>query len=224
METFNLEQELEDIEILEEEFDEYSNECKSALRIIEARLANLQDTGIGTRRNPFDSIKGRIKSFASVSDKCARKGYPFTIEGIRENITDVAGVRITTLFRDEIYDIAKAINLLPGITVIEREDYVANPKVSGYASYHMVILVENLYKGQLKKTPVEVQIRDKAMDLWASLEHVIRYKKTSRDSGAKKAEEVFSRLKSIIDEFDAQAMELRDSEYQKLGAKKSPKK
>lgn len=212
METnVTIEQELESMQYLEDDFEEYVNECRSALRIINARLTNLQDTGINDGRNPFDNIDSRLKTFASVVDKCERKGYSFTIEDIRENINDIAGVRITTLFRDEIYDIAQAINLLPGITVIEKEDYVKNPKANGYTSYHMIILVENLYKGQLKKTPVEIQIRDKAMDLWASIEHVIRYK-NSRCAYEKKAEEVFSNLKSIIDEFDAQAMELRDSE------------
>lgn len=210
-----IEQELEQMQYLEDDFYEYANECRSALRIISARLKNLQDTGIDeSSRNPFDNIDGRIKTFDSIVDKCERKGYPFTIEHIKEHINDVAGVRVTTLFRDEVYKIAKAINLLPGITIIEREDYIKNPKPNGYTSYHMIILVENLYRGQLKKTPVEVQIRDKAMDLWASLEHVIRYKTSHHSCDAKKAEEVFGKLKDIIDEFDHQAMELRDSEME----------
>ena len=218
-----IEEELEDMEYLEDEYDEYANECRSALRIIEARLTNLQDTGIGDNcRNPFDDIKSRIKTFASVSDKCARKGYKFTIDSIKEMIKDIAAIRVTTLFRDEIYAIVREIDLLPGITIVEREDYIKNPKANGYSSYHLVILVENLYRGQLKKTPVEVQIRDKAMDLWASLEHVLRYKNTSsRPCDIKKAEEVFGRLKDIIDDFDSQAMELRDSEIQAKIAIKS---
>ncbi|MBS2905264.1 hypothetical protein KFV96_29550, partial [Klebsiella pneumoniae] len=43
-------------------------------------------------RNPIESIKSRLKSPESLAKKLKKKELPFSIEGIEENIKDVAGV------------------------------------------------------------------------------------------------------------------------------------
>jgi len=62
------------------------------------------------------------------------------------------------------------------ITLIERKDYIKNPKESGYKSYHMLVSVPIFLSDSVVDTKVEIQIRTIAMDFWASLEHKIYYK------------------------------------------------
>ena len=63
------------------------------------------------------------------------------------------------------------------ITLIERKDYIKNPKESGYRSLHLIIEVPIFLQNEKKSMKVEVQLRTIAMDFWASLEHKLRYKK-----------------------------------------------
>lgn len=63
------------------------------------------------------------------------------------------------------------------ITLIEIKDYIKNPKPSGYRSLHLIVEVPIFLHNEKKSMKVEVQIRTLAMDLWASQEHKLRYKK-----------------------------------------------
>ena len=63
------------------------------------------------------------------------------------------------------------------IRLIEKKDYIKNPKKSGYRSLHLIIEVPIFLKNEKKYMKVEVQLRTIAMDFWASLEHKLRYKK-----------------------------------------------
>ena len=63
------------------------------------------------------------------------------------------------------------------IVLLERRDYIQNPKDSGYRSLHLIVEVPIFLEQGKKWMKVEVQLRTIAMDFWASLEHKIRYKK-----------------------------------------------
>ena len=62
------------------------------------------------------------------------------------------------------------------LKVLELTDYLAEPKVSGYRSYHMLVTVPVYLSDVVVDTKVEIQIRTIAQDFWASLEHKIYYK------------------------------------------------
>lgn len=64
------------------------------------------------------------------------------------------------------------------ITLIERKDYIKNPKDSGYRSLHLIVEVPIFLENEKRMMKVEVQLRTIAMDFWASLEHKLRYKKS----------------------------------------------
>ena len=196
------------LEELEAAYEQYASECHAALRLTLARIENLQQLQVEQNRNPISSTKSRIKTFNSVLDKCERREYSYDIESIREKIRDVAGIRIITTFMDDIYLIMDMLEHIPGINVTRRKDYVAKPKASGYRSLHLEIQVE-IYctKGGSKLIPVEIQIRDKAMDYWAAVEHRISYKKETPDP------ETAQKLKDLADylaESDRMAQELHD--------------
>ena len=128
-------------------------------------------------RNPIESIKSRLKSRDSIIKKLIDKNLPFSLESIEENIRDVAGVRVICSFPEDIYRIADCFLNQDDVKLIERKDYIKNPKKSGYRSLHLIIEVPIFLQNEKKSMKVEVQLRTIAMDFWASLEHKLRYKK-----------------------------------------------
>lgn len=128
-------------------------------------------------RNPIEGIKTRLKSTEGIVRKLNRKDLPFSLRSIEENIKDVAGVRVICSFPEDIYMLADCLLNQDDIKLIEKKDYIKNPKKSGYRSLHLIIEVPIFLKNEKKRMKVEVQLRTIAMDFWASLEHKLRYKK-----------------------------------------------
>lgn len=193
---------------LEKQYEEYATLCKCGMRTVLARIENLhEEMELSDERNFYDTIESRIKNFESVMEKLERKGYEQNISSIKANMHDVAGIRIVTLFKDDIYKIRDALLKQPSMEVIEERDYIESPKKTGYRSLHLIVLMHIYFRERAVSVPVEIQIRTKAMDLWASLEHYCRYK---NDNPSEKAPETFDRIAKILDEFDNEAIELRD--------------
>ena len=128
-------------------------------------------------RNPIEAIKTRMKSPESIRSKLENRGHPLTIESIEENLNDVAGVRVICGFPGDIYRLAEAFLSQDDVTLIEKKDYIENPKRNGYRSLHLIVTVPIFLHDKKKLMRVEVQFRTIAMDWWASLEHQIRFKK-----------------------------------------------
>ena len=85
-------------------------------------------------RNPIESIKTRLKSPESIAEKLQRRGFPLTVESIEENLNDIAGVRVICSFPSDIYQLADAFLKQDDITLLQRKDYIAEPKPNGYRS------------------------------------------------------------------------------------------
>ena len=128
-------------------------------------------------RNPIESIKTRLKSLESIVDKAIRKQVPLTVESIEQNLNDVAGVRVICSHPSDIYTLADAFLKQDDITLIDKKDYIANPKPNGYRSLHLIVEIPIFLHDEKRPMKVEVQFRTISMDWWASLEHKIRYKK-----------------------------------------------
>ena len=128
-------------------------------------------------RNPINGIKSRLKSLDSIKGKLERKGLPFQWKMIEEHILDVAGIRVVCSFVDDVYLLADALLKQDDISLIEKKDYIANPKENGYRSLHLIVAVPIYLEHEKRVMPVEIQLRTIAMDFWASLEHQLRYKK-----------------------------------------------
>ena len=68
-----------------EPFNKMMIEYSSAIMEVETRLKVLNAMfSEEYKRNPFESIKSRLKKTDSIYKKLERKGYPVTIENIRE--------------------------------------------------------------------------------------------------------------------------------------------
>ena len=160
------------------------------------------------------------KTPESIVKKLKRDGYESTIENMRNYINDIAGIRIVCSFTSDIYRLAEMIGKQNDLTVICVKDYIKNPKVSGYKSFHMHVTVPIFLSDRVVETKVEIQIRTIAMDFWASLEHKIYYKfeghapeYISRDLRA--CAEIVSNLDAKMLQLNEAILEEKEKEEQK---------
>ncbi len=153
---------------------------KCAIMEVEAKLNVLnEEFSLRHDRNPINSIKSRLKSVLSIAEKLERVDLEMSVENIQSDIHDVAGIRVVCNFTDDVYMIANALLSQDDITLIRKKDYIAHPKDNGYRSLHLLINVPIFLANEKKIMTVEIQIRTIAMDVWASLEHQLRYKKNT---------------------------------------------
>ena len=193
----------------EQAFSYLLMEFRSAIVEVETKLQVLNtEFSLKYNRNPFESIKSRLKSTESIFEKMERKGYPLTVDSIREYLTDVAGIRVICSFPDDIYRLADLFLRQDDIILLQRKDYIAHPKDNGYRSLHLIINVPIFLSGGKKYMKAEVQFRTIAMDFWASLEHKLKYKKHIAD-----ADEIAKQLQDCADSIariDSQMQEIRN--------------
>ena len=168
---------------LPEDFEEFDNfrdmmllySC--AIREVNTKLENLDaELEMTGERNPIQYITHRVKTPASIMKRMKRKGIPLTFQNVWENLNDVAGVRVVCSYLEDIYELADVLLKQDDIRLIRMNDYIKNPKPSGYRSLHLVIETPVFLSEQKHMVRVEIQIRTIAMDFWASLEHQLRYK------------------------------------------------
>lgn len=190
-------------------FNRLMMEYRAVIMEVETRLKVLNaEFSEEYNRNPFESIKSRLKSPESIYEKLERKGYPVTLDNIREHVADVAGIRVICSFPDDIYRLADLLDRQDDIILLQKKDYIKRPKYNGYRSLHVILSVPIFLTEEKKYMKAEVQFRTIAMDFWASLEHKLRYKK-----GADDTDEIMEQLKACADsigELDYRMQEIRD--------------
>ena len=156
------------------------------------------ELSLDSDRNPIESISCRIKKPISIAEKLKRKGLEVSLQSIEENLHDVAGIRIVCFFPKDIYKLAEKICSQDDIHLLEKKDYIENPKPNGYRSLHLILEVPVFFANEKKWMPVEVQFRTIAMDFWASLEHQLKYKKE-----IPRQDEIVTELKACADAITA---------------------
>ncbi|WP_191562657.1 GTP pyrophosphokinase family protein [Metabacillus idriensis] len=145
-------------------------EMNTKINILEQEFQYIHDY------NPIEHISSRLKTPESIVNKIYRKNYDLSLSGIKENIKDIAGIRITCSFLSDIYQISEMIQNQKDIHVVECKDYIKEPKSNGYQSLHLIVKIPVFMSDRQEDILVEIQIRTIAMDFWASLEHKIYYK------------------------------------------------
>lgn len=187
-----------DPEILQGEYQEIANmllACHCGIKEVRTKLEILSDEmQLQNSRNPIEYIRSRIKTFESIVGKLKRRGLPMTVEAARRELYDIAGVRVVCTFVDDVYRIARMLEMQDDIKVLIIKDYIRNPKPSGYRSYHMIVEVPVFFSNHSESVRVEIQIRTIAMDFWATLEHQLNYKREQPGS-----EEIVRRLRACAD-------------------------
>lgn len=168
---------LEQIRKLKQEFTRFMMSYKFAMDEVKTKIDILnQEFNYIHEYNPIEHVKTRLKTPESILKKVYRKGYELSLDSIKENIHDIAGIRIICSFVSDIYKISQMLAKQEDIQVIMYKDYIKNPKPNGYRSLHLVVKVPVFMSDRVENVSVEIQIRTIAMDFWASLEHKIYYK------------------------------------------------
>ena len=159
------------------EFAKRMSYYKCAMLEVETRFHVLNEEYVLEHdRSPVNSIKSRLKTLPSLREKLERKHIPFDVDTLEQQINDIAGVRVICSFPEDVYTMANAFLAMDDIEVLQRKDYISNPKPNGYRSLHLIVAIPvHLAEGK-RMTKVEIQLRTIAMDFWASLEHQLRYK------------------------------------------------
>ncbi|WP_396954544.1 GTP pyrophosphokinase family protein [Neobacillus sp.] len=170
--------------------------------------------------NPIEHVKSRIKSPESIFKKVYRKGYNLSLASIKENVRDIAGIRITCSFKSDIYELSKMIAGQKDVRVVDYKDYIKNPKPNGYQSLHLILEIPIFMSDREELTYVEVQIRTIAMDFWASLEHKIYYKYNKEVPNQmvaelKEAAVMAEELDSKMERLHKEISEIKQAEHEK---------
>ncbi len=150
---------------------------RGAMMEVSTKLEILDDEfSVTYDHNPIHHMESRLKSAESTLKKLYKRSLDVTTQNIMEHIQDVAGIRVICHYADDIYRLAKVIEKHKDMTLIRKSDYIKNPKPNGYRSLHLVMEVPVVMSEIVLRLPVEIQLRTIAMDMWASLEHELRYK------------------------------------------------
>lgn len=128
-------------------------------------------------RNPIQTVKTRLKSPISIREKLQRLGLEMQVATIEKNLHDIAGVRVICSFVEDVYALSNALLAQDDVTLIEKKDYIRSPKKNGYRSLHLIVSIPIFLANEKREMQVEIQLRTIAMDIWASLEHQMSYKK-----------------------------------------------
>ena len=193
---------LEDFDILMMYYDCALTQMRTKLEILNREVA------LKKKRNPFESIKSRLKKPVSIYEKLKLRRIPFSVENIEKYLTDVAGLRVVCSFIDDIYIIRDSLASQDDVKIIQEKDYIAHPKKYGYRSLHLIIEVPIFLMQEKKYMRVELQFRTIAMDFWASVEHNMKYKKE-----IKNAESIVEELRysaDLINQLDRRMLQIRD--------------
>lgn len=168
--------------------------------------------------NPIEHVESRIKSPESILRKVRKKGFELSLSSIRENINDIAGIRIVCSFISDIYKISEMLEKQKDMRLIECKDYIRNPKPNGYQSLHLIVEVPVFMSDRIENVKVEVQIRTIGMDFWASLEHKIYYKCNKEvpeklRNELKDAAETVRQLDMKMEQINKEISEINDSSH-----------
>lgn len=180
---------MEDMESIADMTDRFSQSIdpilrmyNSAMSVTKSRLEIIQDEFTFRKlRSPIHHIDTRLKSAKSILGKLQKKDLNLSLNTACNNILDIAGIRVVCSYIKDVYLIKDRILAQDDIQIMNIKDYIENPKPNGYRSLHMTIRVPVYFMNKKQMVPVELQIRTMAMDLWASLEHDIKYKSLYTD-------------------------------------------
>lgn len=221
------------MELTDEQYYEMIVPYEDAKKLLMARLEVLNHTLYqNSSLPPIHHIESRIKRKQSIEEKMRRKQLDDSVMSIKENLRDIAGIRVICYTKQDVNFLSDALKKQKDLIVIRERDYIHEPKINGYRSYHLILGVPVYYIDQkewilgekeekrmvhsfpekqmfvtsMEYYPVEVQLRTLGMDFWASMEHRVCYKQEREDE-----KDVRKKLLGY-----AKAMEKMEEELEKL--------
>jgi putative GTP pyrophosphokinase len=177
-----------------------------------ASIAALVDRLIREAGITVHSVSHRAKELTSFREKLSRPNKTY---GKLDDITDLAGVRITTYFASDVDLVAQIVERELQIDSDNSIDKRAalDPDRFGYLSLHYVASVgpDRLALSEyarLRGMKFEIQIRSILQHAWAEIEHDLGYK--SKGAVPRTVQRRFARVASLLELADAEFSSLRD--------------
>lgn len=91
----------------EQGFETFRHSYRAAIKEVRTKIEILsEDFAVRHDYNPIHHMERRLKSPESIEEKLIRYGKEVSIESARENIMDIAGIRVVCNFIDDVYAIA----------------------------------------------------------------------------------------------------------------------
>lgn len=117
------------------------------------------------QKNPDAIVVQRLKRLESITGKIQR--FP---EMQLYKMQDLGGCRVIVDTVEQVYEAIDEYKTSRIRHILKREyDYIANPKESGYRSYHMVYQFHSESKDTYNKNMfIEIQFRTKLQHMWAT--------------------------------------------------------
>jgi putative GTP pyrophosphokinase len=201
-EMLSLKDELQNFQMLMMRYECAMSVVRTKVEVLNRELALVQN------RNPFESIKSRLKTPRSIFEKLDRRGIDFTVGNIERYLQDIAGVRVICSFIDDIIRLRDCLIKQEDVRLLEEKDYIKYPKDNGYRSLHLILEVPVYLTTGKYMMKVEVQLRTIAMDFWATIEHKMKYKRNIPNE--KSITEELQYSAEMINQLDRRMMQLRD--------------
>lgn len=157
------------------------------------------------------SITDRVKDRESLAKKLER---PDSHYSTLSDVTDVAGIRITTYFEDDVEAVARLIEkefvVDPNNSVDKRK--LLDPDRFGYLSLHHVVNIttDRCRLIEYRRFPnlnAEIQTRSILQHAWAEIEHDLGYKSSQEVPQAIRRR--FSRLAGMLELADQEFTDIR---------------
>ena len=191
----------------ENEITELNSKYNEALEVLIREIDTLLEEFINQCGDiPISNVKTRIKKVNSALEKLDRKNYEVNINSLKENIQDMVGLRLISKFIPDVYKMREIIAGSKILEIIDEEDYIKNPKLSGYSSYHITVLVPINLNNKIEYIPAEIQLRTVLMDYWAEQEHIYNYKPEDKNNILQENDQFWPNL----------ALELREIDYKMI--------
>jgi putative GTP pyrophosphokinase len=163
-------------------FDCYGDELESISQVLKIRLGRLASAYTAENELPREAVHvhSRVKSLASFLRKLEKTDWPM-FRYPTDVITDLIGARVICWFVDDCYGMLNYIQATKQFRVKPRtvEDYIGDPKRTGYRSIHLLadVSYDSVKTYRKQRTVVEdkmiceIQIRTKLQDAWGEFTH-----------------------------------------------------
>jgi putative GTP pyrophosphokinase len=211
-------------------FDFYGDELESISQVLKIRLGGLASAYTVDNKLPREAVHvhSRVKSLTSFLRKLEKTNWPM-FGHPTEVFTDLIGARVICWFIDDCYGMLDYIQATKQFRIkpLSLEDYIRDPKRTGYRAIHLLadVSYDRVETYRKQRTVVEdrmvceIQIRTKLQDTWAEFTHEVHskvpaefqadYETAIADSASRLAAE------------DSSALVMRDI-LQRLTEKKEP--
>lgn len=215
-------------------YNRYGRDLDQIKSLLDIRLTQLALAYTIDNKLPAEAVQvsARVKSLNSFIKKLERKEWP-QFYYPTEVVGDLIGARVVCWFLDDCHGFVSLINSSPHLRIeAEIEDYISQPKSSGYRSIHLVshIGYDGVKRTKEQKVEVipqdmrcEVQVRTKLQDAWGDVTHEFHYKAKSMGVENKDLEDLLCDISDRLATEDRTLIKFRKF-YQRLADEKSANK